>query len=537
MYVCRHWANVIREGSLLHTVSIIEGGNIDVDAFFDLLKEEPWRRKQVKKLLFGYSQWTYVEDSFRADLLVNLKFLYLSKENGQFRQYIQHLSPESVMPFMNNIEHVEDYAGSDFVYELLTRGTCPRLTTLALRLNNYSQEDDVFHDNYSDDEREVTVSKHNQYLNKNIFSFLFNAPALRKLEFTNFKFQISDFEFIHASLMQLQSLTINRGALYGDKLPDNVIPTGSLKILSLVNVSINPLSLSNMIRYMIKKYTRLSEFTIDSRLCVNQADANAFMKKFSKQLTALKLPIETGFVEWVCGFDCRLNSLTISHGIQSTLEMLSRFLQRTFLKELTILYPFDFDPAPLNELSHLKKLHISCRGMHERPEIDVASVLRSCPDNLTSLTLDDVTLKDELPVDHIFGLQELKIYSRSLPKQFDLFLSKCCPRLRSLTLKACLKAGDYLNISNLSLSYLKINLSDPKTKTRLFVVTPKIELLYYLEGYDDSNTVEGNDEEINCLLYKSCFPVKSANLPKVETTTTLSCHSVDTLIVNDRITC
>jgi hypothetical protein len=154
-----------------------------------------------------------------------------------------------------------------------------------------------------------------------------------------------------------------------------------------------------------------------------------------------------------------------------------------------------------------------------------------------SLILDDVTLKDELPVDHIFDLQELKIYSRSLPKQFDLFLSKCCPQLRSLTLGACLKAGDYLNISNLSLSYLKINLSDPKTKTRLLVVTPKTELLYYLEGCDNTSAAQDDDEEINCLLYKSCFPIKSANLPKVETTTTLCCHSVDTLIINNRIAC
>jgi hypothetical protein len=508
MRVCRHWANAIRDESLLSTVSIIQGENIYVDSLFSLLEREPWRRKQVKNLVFGYSSYQITGCNFRTDLFVNLKFLYLSRENGVYNEYIQHLPRESVAPFMNSIEYVEDRSGSGFVDELLATGTCPRLTTLVLWLTDYDKGDGIYRDMDIDGEIVDYVNQNSEYLGENTISNLFNAPALRKLDFTNFDFQISDFEVIHASLPQLESLTINQGILHKDKLPDDVIPTESLKKLSLLDTCFSPLSLSNMIRYMIKKYTCLQECIIESfsGLCVQEADANAFMAKFSKQLTTFKLPIKTGFVEWFCGFDCQLNALTIDvDNIQSTLKTFSHFPQRTFLKELSILTHFEFDPAPLKELSHLKKLHISCLYMHERPEIDVASVLKSCPDNLTSLTLDDVTLKDELPVDHIFGLQELKIYSRSLPKQFDLFLSKCCPRLRSLTLKACLKAGDYLNISNLSLSYLKINLSDPKTNTRLFVVTPKTELLYYLEGYDDSNTVEGNDEEINCLLYKSCF--------------------------------
>jgi hypothetical protein len=132
MRVCRHWAKAIREGSLLHSASIIELENIKADALFDLLEEEPWRRKQVKMLVFGYSRRPYARYCFRADLLVNLKFLYLSREKGVYSHYIEHLPRESVAPFMNNIEHVEDLAGSEFVYQLLTTGTCPRLTTLVL---------------------------------------------------------------------------------------------------------------------------------------------------------------------------------------------------------------------------------------------------------------------------------------------------------------------------------------------------------------------------------------------------------------------
>jgi hypothetical protein len=134
MHVCRHWANAIRDGSLFHTVSIIEGGNIDVNSLFSLLEKEPWRRKQAKNLLFGYSESPSTGDIFRADLLVNLKFLYLSWENGQFRQYIQDLPRESAVPFINSIEYAEDHAGSEFVNQLLTTGTCPRLTTLVLWL-------------------------------------------------------------------------------------------------------------------------------------------------------------------------------------------------------------------------------------------------------------------------------------------------------------------------------------------------------------------------------------------------------------------
>jgi hypothetical protein len=273
------------------------------------------------------------------------------------------------------------------------------------------------------------------------------------------------------------------------------------------------------------------------------------MTKFSKQLTTLEFPIKTGFVEWVCGFNCQLSALTIDYrsSLQTALEMLSRFSQRTFLKELSILYPSDFDPAPLKELSHLKKLHISCIYMYERPEINIASVLRGCPDNLASLILDDVILKDELPMDHTLALQELKIHSTSSLKQFDLFLSKCCPRLRSLTLDSCFSVGNHLNLSNLSLSYLKIVLSYPRVKgqpvqyvpshpkTLFLVVTPKTELFYYVDGLIDIG--KEMNEEINLLLYKTCFPIKPANLPKVEMTTTLYCRSVDTLIINDRITC
>jgi hypothetical protein len=190
---------------------------------------------------------------------------------------------------------------------------------------------------------------------------------------------------------------------------------------------------------------------------VQETDANTFMMTFSKQLTTLKLPIKTGFVEWVCGFDCQLSTLTIDRGnIQTALETISRFPQYTFLKELSIITRTKFDPTPLKGLNHLNKLHIFG-----------ASVLRSCPDNLTSLTMDHVRRKDKFPVDHTFGLQELKIYSRSLPKQFGLFLSKCCPRLHSLTLNRCLKAGDFLNISDLSLSYLEIRLPIQSTRTSL----------------------------------------------------------------------
>jgi hypothetical protein len=270
------------------------------------------------------------------------------------------------------------------------------------------------------------------------------------------------------------------------------------------------------------------------------------MTKFSKQLTTLKLSIETGFVEWICGFDCQLNTLTIDKGnIQTRLEIISRFPQRTFLEELSILHPSKFDPVPLKELNHLNKLHISCLGMLEQPEIDIVSVLRSCSDYLTCLILNAAPLKDTLDMNHIFALQELKINSNSLPKQFELFLSKCCPRLRSLTLSKCFSDGDHLNLSELSLSYLKIQLSYPPPKrdfsthpeTLFLVVTPKTELLYYLDGYNDISVVEDINEEINPLLYKTCFPIKSENVPKVEMTMTISCRSVDTLVINDRIAC
>ncbi|KAI8883889.1 hypothetical protein K501DRAFT_272233 [Backusella circina FSU 941] len=538
MYVCRHWANVIREGSLLHTASIIQSEKITLDGFFDLIQDEPWRRKQVKKLVLGHTRWPYVHSHFRPDLLVNLKFLYLSKNMGRCKQYIQYLSPESVRPFMNHIQHVVDDAGADFVYELLIGGTCPRLTSLALRLNDYSGEDSYTNDQ---DEDSGTTSKHNQYLNKGIFSFLFNAPALRYLEFNHFDFQISDFEFIHASLMYLESLTIRGRVIHGNKLPDNVIPTGSLKRLSITDVSISPLSVANLVRYTIKKYTRLTAFTFDSNTgsLVKEADANAFMKKFAKQLTSLQLPLETDFVPWVCGFDCQLNTLAITQGccIPSPLETLSRSPLRHHIQELKLSYASVFNTGPLKELTHLKNLHLAFSGTADPPDIDTISLLRNCPDKLTSLTLDHVTLKDKLTdMDHIFPIQELKINAGSLPQKFDLFLSKCCPKLRSLTLNGCLRAGDHINIDTLSLSYLKINLHDPKTKTRWFIVTPKSELFYYFDEYDDTYRVDGDDEDINALLYKACLPVKPVDLPKVETTT-LSCRSVGTLIINDRITC
>jgi hypothetical protein len=259
MYVCRHWANAIREGSLFHTVSIIEREYIDVDSLFSFLEREPWRRKQVKNLLFGYSESPSAGHLFKADLLVDLKFLYLSRVNWVYNQHIQDLPSESVVPFMNSIEHVEDRAGSDFIAELLATGTCPRLTTLVLWLIDYDEEDEIYRDMDIAD----CIDQNNQYLNVNIISHLFNAPALRKLDFTNFDFQISNFEVIHTSLPQLESLAINYGTLRGDKLPDDVIPTDSLKKLSLVRISINSLSLSNMIRYMIKKYTCLQECIID----------------------------------------------------------------------------------------------------------------------------------------------------------------------------------------------------------------------------------------------------------------------------------
>jgi hypothetical protein len=272
------------------------------------------------------------------------------------------------------------------------------------------------------------------------------------------------------------------------------------------------------------------------------------MMKFSNQMTVLNLPIRTGFVKWVRGFDCRLNALAIYDeiSIQTALESLYRSHQRNFLKELSLSCHSDFDPTPLNELGHLKKLRLFHSGEIRHSVIDIVSVLRICSDNLMYLDLYGVSLKDELHMGRTFALRELKISSTSLPKQFDLFLSKCCPRLRFLTLDRCLSAGTYFNISNLSLLFLKINLIHPKIKTRsiweqskiyLIVVTPKTELLYYLDGYTDRCVARGGNKEISNLLYRSCFPIKSKNLPKVETTTTLSCYSVDTLIVDDRILC
>jgi hypothetical protein len=253
MYVCKHWASVIREGSLLHTVVISKINSTDEEYFFCLPQEEPWRRSQVKKLLFGSSRWVNNRHCFRADLLVNLKFLYLSWENGVYDQYIKHLPREAEKPFMNNIEHVEDHAGSKFVYELLDSGICPRLTKLALELIDHDEEDDIYFNMDGDEENENNINENNQRFNKDILSLLLNAPTLRKLDFTSFDIQISDFELIHASLLQLESLTINEGVLLGDNLPDGVIPTGSLTKLSLASISINSLSLSNMIHYMIKK--------------------------------------------------------------------------------------------------------------------------------------------------------------------------------------------------------------------------------------------------------------------------------------------
>jgi hypothetical protein len=160
---------------------------------------------------------------------------------------------------MNHIEHAEDRAGSGFVDELLTAGTCLRLTTLVLWLIDYDEEDDIYQNVYQGAEDIVaSVCGHNKYLNKRIISHLFNAPELRKLDFGSFDFQINDFEVIHASLLQLQSLTINEGVIRGDKLPDDVLPTDSLKKLSLVGICINSLSLSNTIRYMIKKIQLLT---------------------------------------------------------------------------------------------------------------------------------------------------------------------------------------------------------------------------------------------------------------------------------------
>jgi hypothetical protein len=541
MLVCSQWSQVIREGSLLHTVSI---SNVDMlNDFLKLLQSEPSRGSQVKYLLLNRCFDYFFDRIVSFSLFPNLQFFYLDVEHYLFYSddRMLDLPPKHISPLRNQIVHIADCVNSNFVWDLLESGVCSRLTTL-----------------------ELNLKFHNESPGDGFLFLLSNAPTLKNLELQCFRMTIESFEKMHSYLPQLSSFRLVDGPFGIVNLPNTIIPAVSMETLTLSFGMFGSRSIYNWFQYFCMKYPSLLHFNFskpysfvnlfgrDDRESGSDQDGLVLLlQNLGSQLKSLTpgpILLTSHLFKKLDDYGCHIQSFD---GFLDTSDvffqnMVPPPIQCNYLQVLKLHNIVETPIELLKQMRVLQTLELKYFKHSATTVLSLNQLLESCSTTLEVLTIKSAPLECNTLSPHPFSIKELTIIGYRIPEELDRFLLKHCPNIDSLTLVDCLPDSTMLQLFDVRLSRLKLDINDlnphghmkePHFDILVKTSIDKQQRFYSVgEKIYYRNCSDHNPNSYKHLLYKHITPsishIKLTGGPFV----TIECASIKKLVLNGRST-
>jgi hypothetical protein len=530
MLVCLRWSHIIRSNALLHTICQINS----MDKFLHMLKEQPSRGSQVKRLmLFDCCNDDLTQQKI-FELLPNMRFIYIKR---LLRKKDRDFSREPLQPITlarNRVECIIDLDTTEMAYYALTSGQCSFLTTL--------QVDFMFTNRSS----------------CHVVQLLKNAPQLLSFKMMNADITLNDLETIHGDLPFLHSLILCDVHITITELPETIIPAPLMKKLLLYLKYVKAESQIQLLHYIRSKYPRLEHFRFwnptqdiwehQDRISFSKHGLMPFLQEIGPQLKSLELSsisLEQHFFKHLDLYDCQLQSFyAFTFDRRNILCHLAQSNQCQYLEKLTLqnILPFSFEL--LQNMSKLRSLELiySYQDNHQYRKIYSAinfiRLLEMCPDTLESLVIRHANIECYDNITRSYPLKRLVIEGPRLPINIDQVLSMCFPKLESLTLLDCVRIGTSLKLPNINLSYLELLTERLESLITLSVTTWRERQFYVVKRkYFNADEIQVDHGRCHPLNYDAITPAPDKMFEEEVPMVTVECASIRALVINGRLAC
>ncbi|KAI8877200.1 hypothetical protein K501DRAFT_307075 [Backusella circina FSU 941] len=528
MLVCRKWASIIRDTTLLDTIHL--NNEQDSDRFFKMLLQDPSRGNQVKRLALNLWFDTGIDNSDLLELLPKLQFLQISIDDQSNQKNYYNTTRFDLKRLESSrtyIEHILDYRYSQFAFLFLSSGPCPRLTVLEVNLDHKLMDSFIDH--------------------------LKNAPALRKLKIVSREINIANIEQLHANTPQLNSLSIEYSALIYSALPSSIKPAESLTSLLLHTMPVDIETHIVWLHFIRLKYTHLQHLgfkehrtdDFPNEEIWNRMINNGLMPLLISLGTRLKsLALSTIYLEpdlfkkidkcnseiQQFAADCIRPRNVISHIIQSNQ---CKFIQKLKLERT----PF-FSMEILKEMICLKLLEIDFDPI-SKPTINLHRLFEFCPNTLETLFIQHAHLNCDATFNQTFPLKKFRFCGAILSKRVERFLSFCLPNLRSLYLISCISSGSRLMLSSINLVHLELEIrnSDQHPDLSVFTLDSNLRQYYTILKMDGSFAkMKHAFDYMDASLYRGQRRIPMNEL-RPNGVIIVECASIQKLVINGRLAC
>jgi Leucine-rich repeat (LRR) protein len=432
MLVCHDWKNITQEFVLYYTLCFYTLPSLKL--FTKKIQEQPEIGKKVEKLIIKMEN---------GESPINLTPLFLSLANLESLYFASHhdvvatLEEHIHYPFHNHIKHL--YLGSQYFGRSFMSSKYPNLKSLV-----------VSHD---------AVSQLN------------NLTALTKLELQNFVATFGKLEEIHGGAPHLESLLITSGE-FSDvrkEYKDTIIPATSVTTFVLCIQHMRPdndRTKNNILKYLHRKYPALSSLTFKFAVpgevhshYINAADRDGWihlLHQLGPQLKRLVMDYDGCMDRPLQTFDkagCQVEYFRMGYfPVTLFVEMMMPSQQLHFIQTLVLdLIPRMKVPGFgwLKKLVVLKKLKLS--GSHS---LKFNKILENCPPFLRVLSFRSTSLEwTDRCLEPCRQIETLSLDHTQIQDGFDVFISRCFPRLSKLKLKHCDLLSKRFDLQALDLAY------------------------------------------------------------------------------------
>jgi hypothetical protein len=242
---------------------------------------------------------------------------------------------------------------------------------------------------------------------QNIYAYMKNISALRRLSLGLCNFGIQDCEILHSNLPTVEVFELDFVHLDPDEIPENITSATSVTefYISFKQVT-NEAQLPNWYIYMAKKYTNLTrlvccdhviqDISLDLTTIIYRDGTIPLYKNIGKHLysfDAKNVPTDVQVFKQMDDIGCRFSRCRLEeNNTRSIFTQLAQSNQAKYIDELEIVQTIIASPRLFQNMSHLGKLSIDMD--HERCcwPINLAEYLNAFPPCLFDFYVNAVVL-------------------------------------------------------------------------------------------------------------------------------------------------
>jgi hypothetical protein len=506
------------------------------DAFRHHLVREPWRGKQVRRLIVIDCFMEDMNKSKLYALLPNLQTLFLEHTNIPNRRIFR-----IELPTRNSLKYVYDGEGRfELTHSLLISGISTMLRVLR-----------------------VALSANNRYCAE-LTSLLRRAPHLKDLRIENADISIYDLECLHTNVPLLECLFLPNVAFVMESdndVPEEIVPAMSMTLMEVGTFDLDNIPQIQWFCYIREKYINLKEFRY---ICYANRDVHN-VDKLNKlgflplvhclgpQLKVLYMAPTQVTPKTFKMFDkygCRFERLFMLPQNRAEIQHLANSNQARYLQTLDLGMVDPFPPKLLKKFVTLKELRLDYRHKEVHHDISQAvyypvyhaDIFNNCPKTVHSVDIRNAQIECGGTCKQADNIKQLTLMGCMVDPDFDMFMTCHVPNLTSLTLIGFDPMDLELDLGFHDLLYLSIRPNDTEIEgdyrnlVRITTLDDAVTRVYDGKKYYGSCSafMVVDDHPFD---YSVLRPRPHTNKKVGHSVCTIVCASLKTLVINDHPVC